>query len=88
MDSKTLKHVSSLVYRQFPEMAGVQPKLRLQKAPENVKTARPNGPTNGPTYLLTYQTKVSLQNGKSMPRYVRVVLNPQGDILKITTSRG
>ncbi len=80
MDSKTLKHVSSLVYRQFPEMNGVQPKLRLQKAPENIKSS--------PTYLLTFQTKVALQNGKSMPRYVRVVLNPQGDILKITTSRG
>ncbi len=80
MDSKTIKSISNQVYRQFPEMSGIQPKVRLQQP----KSASPNAPT---TYLLTYNTKVPVGNGQLLQRLVRVVVNPQGSILKITTSR-
>jgi hypothetical protein len=82
MDQKTVQRVSSQVYRQFPEMAGVKPKLRPR--PEG-KTASNRG--SKPTYLLTYNVSVTVAGGQSMPRWVRVVADNYGKIIKITTSR-
>ena len=79
MDPKILKSVSAQIYRQFPEMAGVQPKARLQAA----SASRPESQT----YLITFNTQVRLGTGQSMPRWVRVVVNEKGKVLKITTSR-
>ncbi len=76
MDQKLIKNISAKIYKQFPEMVGVKPRTRRQQ---------PNG---APTYLLTYQIKVSLPTGKTLPRYVRVVVDDRGSILKVTTSRG
>lgn len=81
MDPKLIKNISAKIYKQFPEMVGVQPKARKQQSSGN------NRPVT-PTYLLTYQIKVSLPTGKSLPRYVRVVVDDRGSILKVTTSRG
>lgn len=79
MDPKILKTISTQIYRQFPEMAGVQPKARLQSG------AAAKG--NAQTYLVTFNTQVRLEGGKSLPRWVRVVVNEKGKVLKITTSR-
>jgi hypothetical protein len=83
MDPKTIQKISSQVYRQFPEIAGVKPKVRLR--PPSGKAAPPNGSPE--TYLLTFQGKADIGQGKSIPRLVRVVANQQGKILKISTSR-
>jgi hypothetical protein len=83
MDPKTLQKISNQVYRQFPEVAGVQPKVRQR--PSAGKPASTNGSSE--TYLLTFQGKASLGSGKSMPRLVRVVATSQGKIIKISTSR-
>lgn len=82
MDPKIIKNISAQIYRQFPEMAGVQPKARLQPAPESN-----GGGSRTQTYLITFNTQVRLETGKSMPRWVRVVINEKGKVLKITTSR-
>jgi hypothetical protein len=82
MDPSIIKNISSQIYRQFPEMDGVQPKARLQPAPES-NGDRPRMQT----YLITFNTQVRLETGKSMPRWVRVVVNEKGKVLKITTSR-
>jgi hypothetical protein len=79
MDPKILKSVTAQIYRQFPEMAGVQPKARLQAAP----ASKPGNQT----YLVTFNTQVRLETGKSLPRWVRVVVSEKGKVLKITTSR-
>lgn len=84
MDPKIVKSLSAKIYRQFPEMAGVQPKLRLQRTTQ-AKSVNSDPPS---TYLLTFHTKVNISGGKSIPRWVRVVVNAKGTILKITTSRG
>jgi len=76
MDAKTVKSISNQVYRQFPEMHGVQPKKRLQSG-----TGKAN-----PTYTLTFQTTVRTQDGRQLDRWVRVVANEQGSIIKMTTS--
>lgn len=85
MDPKIVKSVTNKVYRQFPEMAGVQPKIRNQVT--SAMKSKPAGPGYPATYLLTYQTKVQIPGANRMlPRWVRVVVNSQGKIIKITTS--
>lgn len=79
MDPKILKSISAQIYRQFPEMAGVQPKARLQAGPAARQDSQ--------TYLITFNTRVRLDTGQTMPRWVRVVVNEKGKVLKITTSR-
>jgi hypothetical protein len=83
MDPKTIQKISTQVYQQFPEIAGVRPKVRQR--PYTGKNASQNGGSE--TYLLTFQGNANLGPGKTLPRLVRVVANVQGKILKISTSR-
>ncbi len=80
MDPKLVKSISSQVYRQFPDVAGVQPKIRLQPVPK--KAVR----TSDKAYLLTYHARITSPAGKSFPHWVRVISDAQGHILKISTS--
>lgn len=81
MKPKVLKKVVDQIHRRFPEFTGSKPKVRVRNAPQekSVRTA--------PTYLLTFHCKASTNGKKIIPRWVRVVVNEQGKILKITTSR-
>jgi hypothetical protein len=79
MDAKALKSISSQIYRRFPEVAGSQPKIRLQSG------AQPAGSSQ--TFVITFRGTATASNGKSIPRLVRVTANAQGKILKVTTSR-
>ncbi len=81
IETRVLDHISRKIYQQFPEMSGVSPSIR-QQSPSQGKKERAGG-----TYLLTYQSSVTLPGGKSMPRWVRVTVNASGNILKISTSR-
>jgi hypothetical protein len=67
----------------FRRLQVCKPKVRQR--PPSGKAAPPNGSPE--TYLLTFQGKADIGQGKSMPRLVRVVANQQGKILKISTSR-
>lgn len=78
MDAKTLKSISSQIYRRFPEVAGNPPKVRLQTGSQN-KAANQ-------TFVITYRGTATTTNGKSIPRLVRVTANDQGKILKVSTS--
>jgi len=77
MDQSALSSINRQVYQRFPELIDVKP--RLKKLDDNT--------------LLTYQAEVKIsgptQSGspKSMPRIVRVVVNPRNEIIKISTSR-
>ncbi len=79
MENKTIQRVSTQVYKQFPEVKGVQPKIRRQ--PQSRQA--PDG-----SFLLTYTTHVPLPNGKELPRSIRVVADETGKIIKISTSKG
>lgn len=84
MDPSVLKAVVAQVYRRFPEFSGCQPKVRLQDAPQ------PKSIAIKPTYLLTFHSTARAQSAtgsKALPRWVRVVVNEKGKILKVTTSR-
>lgn len=84
MDSKILKKVVNQIHRRYPEFAGCQPKVRPQTLP------RDNADEHQTNYLLTFSsraTTISSVGVKSMPRYLRVVIDANGRILKVTTSR-
>jgi hypothetical protein len=76
MDPKIIQKVSSRIYRQFPEVAGAAPRCRSLSTPSS---------TTG--YVLTYQGKAAAAGGKSISRIVRVTVDENGKIIKITTSR-
>jgi len=80
MDASLIKTISQDVYRRFPEFAGIQPKVRVQ-------TTQSKASGSPQTFLLTYNNRVSLPDHNTLPRWVRVVANEQGRILKVTTSR-
>jgi hypothetical protein len=81
MDPEIIKSISQQIYRRFPEVSGSRPKVRKQTAPQ-AKSLETE-----PNYLLTYQGSVVTPDGKEIPRLVRVVVNSQGKIVKVTTSR-
>jgi hypothetical protein len=81
MDPKLVNTISKQVYRRFPEMDGKKPKVRRQA------TSKGNNSDSETTFLLTYLGKAKVQGGKTINRYVRVVANDKGKIIKISTSR-
>ena len=86
LDAKILNTIVNQVKRQFPEIAGSKPNVRVQHPPQakNPSLAQENTP---PLYLVTFRGTAATPEGKSIPRLVRVVVNADGKILKITTSR-
>lgn len=84
MDPKILKKVVNQIHRRYPEFAGCQPKVHPQILP------RDDAGEQQTNYLLTFSNKataISSGGVKSMPRYLRVVIDANGRILKVTTSR-
>jgi len=77
MESKTLSVVCSQIYRRFPEMNGIRPKVQTQDLPDQ----------KGQNYLLVFRTTALTANGKSLPRIVRATVDEKGKIIKVTTSR-
>jgi len=72
MDSRSKSAVCNEVYRQFPEVKGASPKIT-------------NLP--GDKYQLVFNRKVKTEDGKTLPRTVRVVADETGRIIKLSTSR-
>jgi predicted lipoprotein len=79
MNDKQLKSISSQVSRQFPEVAGTQPKVRRQSTQKSKSSPA--------TFLITFRGKSKAADGKSITRIVRVTANDSGKIIKISTSR-
>jgi hypothetical protein len=79
MNQKTINKISKTVYRQFPEVRGSKPKIKQhpQAKAKNVD----------PSYVLTYRTVTFVASGRRFPRHVRVIANPNGKILRVSTSR-
>jgi hypothetical protein len=87
MDAKILRTIVNQIHRRFPEFAGVQPKVQTQRMGEGREAQAKSA---APTVLLTFHSSNKTRDGaqsKTISRWVRVVVNEQGKILKITTSR-
>ena len=76
MDQGLIKKIAKKVSRQFPEMQGVRPTVRRQSTPNN-----------DPQFLLTFKGEANLPGGRTMKRIVRVVADPKGKVLRMSTSR-
>lgn len=72
MDRQVLNSVCEQIYRRFPEVSGSQPKMQ----------SRP-----GDQHLLIFSGSSAAADGRSINRTVRVVVDPAGKIIKVTTSR-
>ena len=83
MDPEVIEIIAEKIYRKFPEVDGVWPKVRKQPVPQDA----PWIVKNNPKFLLTFNTKVRGPGGTNIPRWVRVVAKPSGRIVKITTSK-
>ncbi len=77
MDSKTVNSVCSQIYRRFPDVNGVRPKI--QTLPIAGQAAS--------TYLLVFKGTATTADGKTLARIVRATVDEQGKILKVTTSK-
>jgi len=67
-----LKELYQQVYQKFPEVSGKTP----------VKHVQPNGQT-----LLIFKGQGLGPNCEKIPRIIRVLVNENGKIVKMTTSR-
>jgi hypothetical protein len=72
MDRQIIAEVSREVYNKFPEVNGIQPEIRPQGLTRN---------------LLIFHGKSITEDGHTINRTVRVVVDDAGKILKTTTSR-
>jgi hypothetical protein len=72
--------VSRKIYRKNPEFKGVKPKITERSAGEGVK-----GGAGG--YIFIYKMKAAGPGGQTINRVLRVVVNEDGSIHKISTSR-
>jgi len=77
MDAKIVSSVCSQIYRRFPEVNNVRPKVQTQ----------PTSSSASPIYLLIFKGAVTTADGKTLARIVRATVDEQGKILKVTTSR-
>lgn len=76
MDSKALSTVCSQIYRRFPEVDGVKPRVQVQSTTQD-----------GAIHLLIFKGKGTTADGKPIPRIVRATVDDHGKIIKVTTSR-
>ena len=81
MEAEILKKVVNKIYQRYPEFNGSKPKIRSQE-PSKETTS-----TSSAIFILTFHKIVKLDNDVSMPRSLRVSVNDQGKILKVSTSR-
>jgi hypothetical protein len=75
MDAKTLGQVCEQVYRKYPEVQGVRPKLQ------------PLSKGTVTQHVLIFSSHATSSSGQSIPRVVRVVVNGEGKIVKMSTSK-
>ncbi|MFQ5407552.1 MAG: hypothetical protein ACE5FI_03915 [Anaerolineales bacterium] len=86
---RQVQRISRDVYKQFPELKGTEPRVTQQRAPASarVKQAKSAGANGADRYLLTFNGRSTLPNGRSIIRIVRVISDGRGNVIKITTSR-
>ena len=75
MKAKYIDKISNEVYRKYPDLMGIKPKVTPREGVKSSDT------------LLIYQKKVSGPGGKSINRIVRAVADESGKIKKISTSK-
>jgi len=75
MDDRKLSAACQQIYRRFPEMQDVTPRVQAYGEDSD-------------SYLLIFKAHAMTANGKTINRIVRAVVNAEGKLVKVTTSRG
>jgi len=75
MDAKTISGICEQVYRKYPEVKGSRPKL-LPLSKGSVSQ-----------HVLIFTGKSSTDSGRSLSHTVRVVVNGDGKIVKMSSSK-
>ena len=73
MSNELIEKVNREIYKKFPNMAGINPKITQQP---------------GNKILLIYKSSGELPGGKTLSQAIRVVVDSNGEVCKITSSRG
>ena len=81
IDPSLVQAVNREIYRRFPEVEGRKPRVQLHVHPSSERADKPL------TFLLIYHGKITISESKTLPCWVRAVVDEKGKILKITTSR-
>jgi hypothetical protein len=77
MDRSTVAKLTQQVERKFPEMRGVKPSVKRDRA----------GAASKDRYILTFKGNAQLPGGRTLKRIVRVVAEANGRIIRMSTSR-
>lgn len=80
IERSLIKAINLQIYKRFPEVSGKNPRIQKRKSDQPQTQEKQ-------TYLLTYNGQVQLSAERLLPRSIRVVVDEDGNILKITTSR-
>jgi hypothetical protein len=72
MEKQVIQSICEKVYKQYPIVEGIFPEVKSQ----------PNG-----TQLLVFESKGKVSAQKAIPIQVRVVVNENGKIVKLSSSR-
>lgn len=76
LSAEQVAHITAQVRAQCPDVSAAPPTIRPE--PASGEPAR---------FLLLYQHLARTADGRTLKRVVRVVADPHGRILKLTTSR-
>lgn len=76
--------VSEKVWKMFPDFKGIEPSIRQQETPAKPYQSKSLPPK---VFLFIYQVKQHLSGGQPIQRWIRVNIDEQGRILKVSTSK-
>lgn len=79
MDKKVLSSVLDQVYHRFPDYSGIHPKIQKREAQGNQAASE--------SFLLVFHKVVKTENNRQLPKWLRVVVNSSGKIIKVSNSR-
>lgn len=85
MEPKVIQSISQEVYRRFPMLAGRRPRVQTYKTSSG-RFGRALSPGQ-PAYLLIYQGQGQTVTNRKIPVIVRVVVDGNGKVLKMSSSR-
>lgn len=75
LTKRQIEDVCRRVYRRFPELEGVRPRVK------------PHGRNGSAKVVLLFKSKVRMDDGTSLPVSVRVVADERGKVIKMTSTR-
>ncbi len=78
LDPKYIARAKKAAREASPEMAGVEPTISTRVA---------HGKGGATVHILTFQKNVTLPDGARLKRVVRVTMDEQGEIVKVSSSK-